>query len=66
MIALEKETKRGRPRFGSRPKPKVVPFSTSLDPTIYDRLEKYCEDEERAKAWVIGKAVDSWLTGKGY
>lgn len=62
----EKDTKRGRPRFGREPAPKVVGFSTSLPPDVYARLEKYCEDEERAKAWVISKAVDLWLTGKGY
>ena len=62
----ERDTKRGRPPFGREPAPKVVPFSTSLPPELYDRLEKYCADEERAKAWVITKAVDLWLTGKGY
>ena len=41
-------------------------YQITLPPSISERLERYCKDEERAKAWVIGKAVDSWLQGKGY
>ena len=33
---------------------------------LHARLVKYCEDEERAKSWVIQKALDAWLTNKGY
>lgn len=35
-------------------------------PDLYQRLVKYCEDEERAHSWVIQKALDKWLTEKGY
>lgn len=35
-------------------------------PDIHDRLLAYCNDEERAKSWVIQKALDMWLTSKGY
>lgn len=38
----------------------------SLDPDTFDRLEKYCIDEERARSWVIQKAVAAWLESKGY
>ena len=62
----EPRTNRGRPRFGDPPKPKVVKFSTSLPPDLYERLEKFCEDDERDKAWAIKKALEQWLTGKGY
>ena len=55
---------RGRPRMGEDRKFKK--FSTSLPPDIYARLEKYCEDDEREKSWVIKKAVDIWLKDKGY
>lgn len=35
-------------------------------PDIIARLEQYCADEERAKSWVIQKALDQWLKSKGY
>ena len=59
-------TNRGRPRLGEPSKPKVVKFSTSLPPDVCERLEKFCEDDERDKAWAIKKALDAWLTEKGY
>ena len=62
----EPRTNRGRPRYGDPPKPKVIKFSTSLPPDTYNRIEKYCADEERDKAWVIKHAVDDWLKDRGY
>ena len=38
----------------------------SIDPDTFDRLEQYCIDEDRARSWVIQKALDYWLTDKGY
>ena len=35
-------------------------------PELHARLVRFCEDEERAKSWVIQKALDAWLTNKGY
>lgn len=35
-------------------------------PELHSRLVKFCEDVERAKSWVIQKALDAWLTNKGY
>lgn len=63
---MKKETLRGRPPYGSEPKEHVVKFSTSLPPDLYERLEKYCADDERDKAYAIRKALDVWLEGKGY
>lgn len=40
--------------------------NVSINPEIFERLEKYCEDEERARSWVIQKALDAWLSEKGY
>lgn len=65
-MSEEPRTNRGRPRLGEPSKPKVVKFSTSLPPDVYERLEKFCEDDERDKAWAIKKALDAWLTEKGY
>ena len=62
----EPRTNRGRPRLGAPSKPRVIKFSTSLPPDVYERIERYCADEERDKSWVIKKAVDVWLTEKGY
>ena len=38
----------------------------SCPPDLHARLVKFCADEERAKSWVIQKALDAWLTNKGY
>ena len=38
----------------------------TLPPEIAERMKKYCEDDERAKSWVIAKALDMWLATKGY
>ena len=38
----------------------------TLDPETYKRLQKYCEEQERARSWVIQKAVAEWLNSKGY
>lgn len=40
--------------------------NVSIDPDIFDRLENFCADEERARSWVIQKALDAYLESKGY
>ena len=45
---------------------KYVNERYTCPPDLHARLVKYCDDEERAKSWVIQKALDAWLTGKGY
>lgn len=59
------ETKRGRPRF-SEPHENATKFSCTLPPETYKRLEKFCKDEERSKAWCINKAIIIWLEERGY
>lgn len=41
-------------------------FNITLPPDIAERLKKYCDEDERAKSWVIAKALDLWLGSKGY
>ena len=38
----------------------------TLDPDTYERLERFCADQERARSWAIQKAVSDWLQSKGY
>ena len=38
----------------------------SMPPSLIQRLDKYCDEEERARSWAIQKAVDDWLKKKGY
>ena len=56
----------GRPPYGSPPKERVMRVNFSLAPSINDRLNKFCEDEERARSWAVQKALDAWLKEKGY
>lgn len=63
----EKETRRGRPRLGEEDKREhYVKFSCSLPPDVNARLERYCADEERSKAWALAKAIVPWLEERGY
>ena len=41
-------------------------INVSIEPSVFERLERYCEDEERARSWCITKALDYWLESKGY
>jgi len=41
-------------------------LNITLQPDLNRRLCKFCEDEERAKSWVIQKALDKYLTKEGY
>ena len=43
-----------------------VRYNISLPPSIAERLEKYREDEERPRSWIIQKALDQWLKDHGY
>lgn len=45
---------------------KFVDHKYTCPPDLYARLEKYCDDEERAKSWCIQKALEMWLSSKGY
>lgn len=62
----------GRPGIPANPtedwKPHevYVRLNITLDPELDNRLERFCHEEERAKSWVIRKALESYLNGKGY
>lgn len=43
-----------------------IRLQITIPPSINERLEKYREDEERPRSWVIQKALDEWLKKKGY
>ena len=62
----ERKSLRGRPRLSEPSKPKVVKFSMSLPPELYARLEAYCEADEREKSYAIRKALEPWLTERGF
>lgn len=38
----------------------------TLPPSTLERLNKYMLNEERNRSWCIQKAVDEWLTKRGY
>lgn len=40
--------------------------NVSMPPSTLKRLDKYMKDEDRPRSWCIQKAVDEWLTRKGY
>lgn len=63
----ERKGSSGRVPDKARERHRIFPkVNVSIDPDTFDRLEKYCEDEERARSWVIQKALDAWLESKGY
>lgn len=43
-----------------------IRYNISVPPSLSERLEKYREDEERPRSWIIQKALDEWLKKRGY
>ena len=43
-----------------------VRTNITLPPSLLQRLDKYCKEEERPRSWTIQKAVAEWLEKKGY
>ena len=56
----------GRPLIGVPKDDYSERLYLSLPHTLNVRLEKYCEEDERAKSWAVQKALDKWLSEKGY
>lgn len=66
VLLMERKGSGGRPRFGTPRAEKCERLNITITQTLHDRLEKFCEDDERAKSWVIQKALDARLDGRGY
>ena len=56
----------GRPAFGSPERELSERLQLTIPHDLNERLNKYCEDDERARSWVVQKALDKWLAEKGY
>ena len=56
----------GRPPFGTPQGRHSKQLNLTIPLELNARLEKFCEDDERAKSWVVQKALDVWLSEKGY
>lgn len=61
MISLKGS--QGRPSEGREAFKK---FNISLPPEIYKRLNNFSEKEDRAKSWIIKKALEDYLAKNGY
>ena len=63
----ERKGSSGRIPDSKRPQHQLFQkVNVTIDPETFERLEKYCAEQERARSWVIQKAVSDWLTSKGY
>ena len=56
----------GRPPLGSPPTDKSTQLNLTIPGNLKERLEKFCEADERSKSWAVQKALDQWLTERGY
>ncbi len=63
---MERKGSGGRPRYGDPSKELAVRLNLVISADLKRRLQQYCNDEERAMSWVIGKATEKWLEEKGY
>ena len=45
---------------------KYVRINVTMPPELQARLVNYCDQEERPASWCVQKALDEWLTEKGY
>jgi len=41
-------------------------YNITLPPSIIERLEEYMDKEDRNRSWTIQKALDEYLTQRGY
>lgn len=41
-------------------------FNITLPPSIIERLDKYMKEEERPRSWTIQKALDEYLSKRGF
>jgi predicted transcriptional regulator len=44
---------------------KAIRINTSLDPELYERVSRFCNQEERSYAWVVKKALIEYLEKRG-
>ena len=56
----------GRPMLGTPSQEPSERLNLTIPHDLNVRLEKFCEDDERARSWVVQKALDKWLSEKGY
>ena len=57
----------GRPRLGKyKDEKKTKRINAFVAESLYDRFIKFCETEERYASWTVTKALDEYLTKKGY
>lgn len=56
----------GRPPLGSPPIDKCSQLNLTIPGSLKERLERYCEADERSKSWATQKALDQWLSERGY
>lgn len=38
----------------------------TFPPSLMERLDRYCKEDERPRSWAVQKAVAEWLEKKGY
>lgn len=56
----------GRPMYGAPEGVKSEKLNLTIPHDLHERLTKYCTEDERAKSWAVQKALDKWLSEKGY
>ena len=63
---MQRKGSGGRPRYGTPRTTHCERINVTLPDSMIERLDRYCEEEERAKSWVINKALEEWFESKGY
>lgn len=56
----------GRPALGTAQGKHSKQLNLTIPLDLHERLERFCADDERAKSWAVQKALDKWLTERGY
>lgn len=51
------------PKDGKEPN---LRSSFAMKKELYDRVLKFCGEEERSLSWLVNKALEMYLTSKGY
>ena len=66
VMTVERKGSGGRPRFGTPRTTRCERINVTLPDDMIDRLNRFCTEEERAKSWVINKALELYFQSKGY
>ena len=66
VLPMQRKGSGGRPRLGEPTTEKSERLQLTITHELNVRLNKYCQEQERARSWATQKALEKWLSEQGY